>query len=107
MNERPVKGSVLQVAAAGGANLRALTILAVDTGMRPNSELFCLEWPQVQLEASEFMPNSCIRVREGKTQSAERALPLTPRGREVLLNIKDRASKEALGISGPLGIQAS
>ena len=61
--------------AAAGANLRALTILAVDTGMRPNSELFCLEWPQVQLEASEFMPNGCIRVREGKTQSAERTSP--------------------------------
>lgn len=68
--------------AAAGANLRSLTILAVNTGMRPNSELFRLEWPQVQLEASEFMPNGYIRVREGKTQSAERILPLTPRARE-------------------------
>jgi integrase len=64
--------------AAAGANLRAVTILAVDTGMRPNSELFRLEWPQVELGASEFMPNGYIRVREGKTQSAERILPLTP-----------------------------
>jgi integrase len=63
--------------AAAGANLRALTVLAVDTGMRPNSELFRLEWPQVQFEESEFMPNGYIRVREGKTQSAERILPLT------------------------------
>jgi integrase len=39
--------------AAAGPNLRALTILAVDTGMRPNSELFRLEWPQVQLDAAE------------------------------------------------------
>lgn len=70
--------------AAAGANLRALTILAVDTGLRPNSELFRLEWPQVQLEASEFMPNGYIRVREGKTQSAERILPLTLRSKEVL-----------------------
>ena len=31
---------------AAGPNLRALTILAADTGMRPNSELFCLEWPK-------------------------------------------------------------
>ena len=64
--------------AVAGANLRALTILAADPGMRPNSELFRLEWPEVQLEASEFMPNGYIRVREGKTQSAERILPLTP-----------------------------
>lgn len=74
--------------AAAGGNLRALTILTVDAGMRPNSELFRLEWPQVQLEASESMPNGYIRVREGKTQSAERILPLTPRGRESLLILR-------------------
>ena len=87
--------------AAAGANLRALTILAVDMGMRPNSELFCLEWPQVQLEGSEFMPNGCIRVREGKTQSAERALPLTPRGREVLLILKIEPRRKRWVFPGP------
>src|SRR5262249_13825720 len=30
--------------ACSGPNLRALTILAVDTGMRPKSELFRVEW---------------------------------------------------------------
>ena len=30
------------------------------------------------------MPNGHIKVREGKTQSAERMLPLTPRTRETL-----------------------
>jgi hypothetical protein len=73
------------------------------TGMRPNSELFRLEWSQVQLEASEFMPNGYIRVKESKIQSAERILPLTPRAWEVLLilrieHIKDGASKKALAL---------
>ena len=84
-----------------GTNLRALTILAVDTGMRPNSELFRLEWPQVQLERSELMPNGCIRVREGKTQSAERILPLTPRGREVLLILRMEPRRKRWGFPGP------
>ena len=38
------------------------------TGMRPNSESFRLEWSQVQLEASEFMANGYMRVKESKTQ---------------------------------------
>lgn len=87
--------------AAAGANLQALTILAVDTGLRPNSELFRLEWPQVQLEASESMPNGYIRVKEGKTQSAERILPLTPRAREVLLILRMEARRERWVFPGP------
>jgi integrase len=71
-----------------GANLRAATILAVDTGMRPKSELFRLEWPQVHLDPSEAMPNGYIKVREGKTQSAERLLPLTRRTRGILLTLR-------------------
>jgi len=87
--------------AASGANLRALTILAVDAGMRPNSELFRLEWPQVQLEASEFMPNGYIKVREGKTQSAERILPLTPRAKEVLLMLRIEPRRKRWVFPGP------
>jgi|GEM_PF-2210089 len=86
---------------AAGANLRALTILAVDTGMRPNSELFRLEWAQVQLEGSELMPFGYLTVKQGKTQSAERLLPLTPRARETLLIFKGRAAQEALGVPRP------
>jgi integrase len=86
---------------AAGANLQALTILAVDTGMRPNSELFRLEWPQVQLETSEFMLNGYIRVREGKTQSAERILPLTPRAREKLLILRREPRRKRWVFPGP------
>jgi integrase len=87
--------------AAAGSNLRALTILAVDTGIRPNSELFRLEWPQVQLEASAFMPNGYVRVRDGKTQSAERILPLTPRAREALLVLKMEPRRKRWVFPGP------
>lgn len=84
-----------------GPNLRALTILAVDTGMRPKSELFRLEWPQVHLEPSETMPNGHIKVKEGKTQSAERILPLTPRGGETLLILKIEVRRKRWVFPGP------
>jgi len=87
--------------AAAGPNLRALTILAVDTGMRPNSELFRLEWPQVHLDVSELMPNGYIRVKEGKTQSAERVLPLTPRAREALLILRMEPRRKRWVFPGP------
>ena len=87
--------------AAAGPNLRALTILAVDTRMRPHSELFCLECPQVQLEISDFMPNGYIKVKEGKTKSAERMLPLDPSGKGSASYVTDRSSEEAMAIPGP------
>lgn len=64
--------------AKASENLRDVTILAVDTGMRPNSELFPLKWADVDLTAG------VIHVRQGKTDSAQRSLPLTPRVAEVL-----------------------
>lgn len=87
--------------ACSGPNLRALTILAVDTGMRPKSELFHLEWPQVHLEPSQMMPNGYIKVREGKTQSAERILPLTPRARETFLILKVEPRRKRWVFPGP------
>lgn len=84
-----------------GPNLRALTLLAVDTGMRPKSELFRLEWPQVHLESSDLMPNGHIKVKEGKTQSAERILPLTPRTRETLRILKIEPRRKRWVFPGP------
>jgi integrase len=60
--------------------------IAVDTGMRPNSELFSLEWKNVHLDA-EF-----IHVEAGKTKNAARNIPMTSRVRDVLL----RREKTAL-----------
>ena len=72
-------------------NLRDATILAVDTGMRPNSELFTLAWADVDLTVRLESPHGVIHVRQGKTVSAQRSLPLTPRAAEVL----QRRKKEA------------
>lgn len=70
--------------AKASENLRDATILAVDTGMRPNSELFPLRWVDVDLAASAECPHGAIHVRQGKTDSAQRSLPLTPRAADVL-----------------------
>jgi integrase len=72
-------------------NLRDGTILAVDTGLRPDSELFPLEWLNVELTARLESPHGAIHVREGKTENAKRSIPLTPRAAEVL----SRRKKEA------------
>lgn len=76
-------------------NLRDAAILAVDTGMRPNSELFPLKWADVDL--TERSESSCgvIHVRLGKTDSAQRSLPLTPRAAEVLQRRKRLAESKA------------
>lgn len=70
--------------AKASGNLRDATILAVDTGMRPNSELFPLRWADVELTTRPESPNGVVHVRQGKTDSAQRSLPLTPRAADVL-----------------------
>lgn len=64
--------------------LRDLTTLAVDTGLRPNSELFILEWANTCLHPSANGPYGYIRVVSGKTASAVRNVPLTPRTQAIL-----------------------
>ena len=64
--------------------LRDMTILAVDTGLRPESELFPLEWPNVRLQADRESPYGYIHVAKGKTDSAVRNVPLTMRAKMVL-----------------------
>ena len=76
-------------------NLRDATILAVDTGMRPNTELFPLKWLEVELIARPESPHGAIYVREGKTENAKRSIPLTPRAAEVLHRRKKEADRNA------------
>ena len=64
-------------------------MLAVDSGMRPNSELFPLEWLDVHLESTQEAPHGFIHVRQGKTDSAVRNIPLTLRTREMLLKRRE------------------
>ncbi len=54
--------------AKASENLRDATILAVDTGMRPNSELFPLKWADVDLTARAECPHGVLHVRQGKTR---------------------------------------
>jgi integrase len=63
--------------------------------MRPNSELFLLKWADVDLSARPESPLGVIHVREGKTASAERSLPLTPRATEVLQRRKHQAEAKS------------
>jgi integrase len=81
--------------ARASGNLRDATILAVDTGMRPNSELFPLRWVDVDLAIRRECPHGVIHVRQGKTESAQRSLPLTPRAAEVLQRRKKAAEAKA------------
>lgn len=81
--------------AKASGNLRDATILAVDTGMRPNSELFPLRWADVNLAASAECPHGVIHVRQGKTENAQRSLPLTPRAAEALQRRKLAAEGKA------------
>lgn len=86
-------------------NLRDATILAVDTGLRPNSELFVLQWSDVHLEDRR---RGYIHVREGKTKNAVRNVPLTDRSRQVLLHRKKSCnSKYVFPGSGNSGHLAS
>jgi integrase len=50
--------------------------------MRPNSELFPLRWADVDLT------KGTIHVRQGKTENAQRTIPLTKRAAEVLARRK-------------------
>jgi integrase len=85
--------------AKASENLRDATILAVDTGLRPNSELFPLKWADVDLTAG------VLHVRQGKTDSAQRSLPLTPRVAEVLQRRKRAAeAKDSAFVFAGAGI---
>jgi integrase len=65
--------------------LRDAALLGADTGLRPNSELFPLQWSNVHLEATRDASQGFIHVTAGKTDSAVRNIPLTARTREMLL----------------------
>ena len=59
-----------------GGDLRDAAILDIETGLRPDSELFPLKW--------ENVTDAGIRVIRGKTKAATRTVPLSPRAKAVL-----------------------
>jgi integrase len=76
-------------------------ILAVDTGLRPNSELFPLLWANVHLEPSPEGAHGYIHVPGGKTDSARRNVPLTPRAHAVLEMRKGAKGGSVFVFPGP------
>lgn len=78
-------------------NLRDAAILSADLGTRPNSELFCLAWPNVELTARPESPHGQIHIRAGKGDNAPRSIPLTARAAEGLW----RRKKEAQAMPKP------
>jgi integrase len=90
-----------QYLAAASRTVRDAAIMAADTGMRPNSELFPLEWSNIQLEATPEAPQGFIHVAQGKTDAATRNLPLTPRTREMLLARRQLVNGSKYVFPGP------
>jgi integrase len=88
----------LQYLSKASQTVKDAAMLAVDTGMRPNSELFLLEWVHVHLDSTQEEPHGFLHVRQGKTDSAVRNIPLTPRTREMLVARRELMTgpKEAL-----------
>jgi integrase len=59
-----------------GGDLKDAAILDIETGLRPDSELFLLKW--------ENITDAGLRVIRGKTKAAVRTVPLSPRAKAVL-----------------------
>ena len=87
--------------AAASRTVRDASILASDTGLRPNSELFPLEWSEVQLTSTPEAPQGFIHVTQGKTDAATRNMPLTPRTREMLLARRQLVGESKYVFPGP------
>lgn len=81
--------------------LYCMAILAVDTGLRPNSELFPLEWANVHLDPTPGTPNGFMHVPHGKTKNAVRNVPLTPRAKAVLVMRKPAKGGSRYVFPGP------
>ncbi len=76
---------------AASQNLRDAAVILLDTGLRPQSELFVLEWQNVELTARPETPNGVIHIRGGKSEAAKRSVPLTIRAADLLRRRKMEA----------------
>jgi integrase len=90
-----------QYLAAASRTVRDAAIMAADTGLRPNSELFPLEWANVQLESTPDAPQGFMHVIQGKTDAATRNMPLTPRTREMLIARRQLVNGSKYVFPGP------
>jgi integrase len=86
---------------AAHATVRDAALLAVDTGLRPNSELFQLKWANVHLNGAGNAPQGFLHVGGGKTSNAVRNIPLTPRTCEMLLRRQQVTGGSSFVFPGP------
>ncbi|HEV2418663.1 MAG TPA: tyrosine-type recombinase/integrase [Terriglobia bacterium] len=70
--------------AAASPTAHDVATLVADTGLRHQSELFTLRWENVSLGPSAGCPNGFIHIPSGKTDNAQRNIPLTLRARAIL-----------------------
>lgn len=86
------KEEVLYLAAALPL-LHDVSVVLFDTGMRPE-ECHCLRWENISWENCR---NGALLITKGKTKSARRVLPLSPRVRIVLAKRWKAAGEPAEG----------
>ena len=72
--------------AAAPYPLKDAAVLMLDTGLRVG-EALGLQWPDIHLTAPNGAKFGYLEVREGKSRSASRKLPLTDRVRSMLLRL--------------------
>ena len=84
--------------AASPQPLRDAAVLMVDTGLRVG-EALALEWSDVSLSTEPGF----VRVREGKSKHARRAVPLTTRSRDMLQTRRKAAQSLSVFVEGDGG----
>ena len=73
--------------AAAPYPLGDVAVLLLDTGLRVG-EALSLQWPDIHLNPPNGAKFGYLEVREGKSRSASRKLPLTSRVRSMLLRLQ-------------------
>jgi integrase len=77
-----------RILAVAEPHIHAITIIQLETGMRPNRETLMLKWDDIDLV------NDVIRVRESKTQAGIRNVPISGRCKAELLAWRNRLGPE-------------
>jgi integrase len=77
-----------RILAVAEPHIHAMTVIQLETGMRPNRETLMLKWDDI-----DFV-NDVIRIRESKTQAGIRSIPLSARCKAELLAWRKRLGPE-------------
>jgi integrase len=77
-----------KILAVAESHIHAITVIQLETGMRPNRETLMLKWEDIDLV------NDTIRIRESKTQAGIRSIPLSVRCKAELLAWRNRLGPE-------------